>query len=82
MGSRLDLTDTGVALEIHVFDDRAAAEQYLKTGRAFRFDRHEPWAFSPGIDFYQGPSPDERASLRQKAGGYWQVAFWNQGARP
>lgn len=78
MGAQVEITDTGTEVEIHKFDTRELAKQYLMIGRGYKFDRHEDWAFTTGFDFYNGPIEGERATLRNKD-GLWQVCFWING---
>ncbi len=85
MGCTVEKTDTGVEIDVHVFDTKLAATHYLMVGRRYKYERHETWGFTSGIDFYQGPNPEERASLREKTSSHfgnpckktiWSVAFW------
>lgn len=77
MGAQIDRTATGVEIEIHVFDTRALAEQYVKVGRRYSFDKHEDWALClGGFDFYNGPVEGERATIRCKDGKAWHAVFW------
>jgi hypothetical protein len=85
MGCEVQKTDTGVEVDVHRFDTKEAAEHYLTVGRRYTYDRHETWGLTSGIDFYQGPNPGLRASLREKfergpisatPWHGWSVAFW------
>ena len=76
MGKRIEMTDTGVEVHVHLFDDKASAEHYMRVGRGYKFDRHEPWAFSEGFDFYSGPQTFERGCIRKSAGS-WKAVFWS-----
>ena len=78
MGCLVEITATGVEVEIHKFDTRERAQHYLTVGRGYTFDKHEDWALAPGFDFYNGPVEGERATLRNKD-GLWQVCFWING---
>lgn len=78
MGARIDRTETGTEVELHTFDRREAAIDYLTVSREYKFDHHESWAFTEGFDFYKGPIMGERAALRKKD-RHWQVAFWIEG---
>lgn len=76
MGARIEMTDTGTETEVHLFDTKAAAERYVTASRGYTYDRHEPWGFTAGLDFYQGPRPKDRAAIREAPGGYWKAVFW------
>lgn len=78
MGCQVDITATGVEVEIHKFDTRELAKQYLTAGRGYVFDKHQDWAFTPGFDFYNGRVEGERATLRNRD-GLWHVCFWING---
>jgi hypothetical protein len=78
----IEKLDDGQEVEVHKFDTREAAKQFL-TNRLYRFDRHETWGLTSGIDLYYspnytglGPFHRFRASLREKDSG-WSVAFWD-----
>ena len=75
MGCAVEKLDDGREIDIHMFDSKIAAIKYLVNER-YRYDRHEPWAFTSGLDFYDGPPRSHhKASVREKS-GYWQVAIW------
>lgn len=78
MGCQVEITATGVEVEIHKFDTRERAEHYLMIGRGYTFDKHVDWAFAPGFDFYNGRVEGERATLRNRD-GLWHVCFWING---
>lgn len=78
MGCLVEKTDTGVEIDVHVFDDCATATDYVIRARGYTFDRHDTWAFSPGFDFYRGPVEGERASVRHLRGA-WRAVFWIEG---
>lgn len=81
MGCMVEKTDTGVEVDVHVFDGLdgyAVAANYVITGRGYRFDRHEHWAGTTGFDFFVGPNPGERASVRPH-GMTWRACFWIEG---
>lgn len=75
MGCMIEKGHNGDDLEVHAFDSKEAATRYVTTGRGYTFDRHEPWGFTPGLDFYQGPEPKQRACVRLHK-DYWRVIFW------
>lgn len=77
MGCAVEKTDTGVEVEIHRFDTALDAVRYLTRARRYTFDRHEPWGFTQGLDFFKGSNPGERACLRYKD-KCWHAAFWLQ----
>lgn len=79
MGCLVEKTDTGVEIELHVFDTKADAAHYVTRPRRYTFERHEPWSFTPGYDFYKGAVEGERASVRQGPHGLWRAAFWIEG---
>lgn len=75
MGHRVEQAHDGAEVEIHRFDSKESAHHYVTVSRAYVFRRHEPWGFTDGIDFYQGPQAEQRASVR-KFDGFWTAAFW------
>lgn len=77
MGCLVEITDTGIEVDIHKFDFRERAVHYLTVGRGLTYDRQDSWGFSE-IVFYRGAN-GQRASLRKK-GGYWSAAFWQEGS--
>jgi hypothetical protein len=83
MGCAVEKTATGVEIDVHVFDTKDDAVHYVTRSRRFAFERHEPWGFTPGYDFFNGAFPGERASVRQgpQANGRptWIAAFWIEG---
>lgn len=84
MGCLVEKLDDGQEVEVHVFDTKLTATHYLTVSRGYTFDRHETWGFTSGIDFYQGPKPTLRASLREKTEAgrtLWSVAFWTDPRR-
>lgn len=78
MGCLVEKTDTGVEIEVHVFDTREAAQRFMQLSRLYRFDRHEPWFESYGFDFYNGPVEGERGAIRERDRA-WRAAFWIEG---
>lgn len=74
MGCQIELSDTGVLVELHKFDFAALAKHYLTQSRGYRFD----YNLTGDFDFYRGPVRGERATLRRKD-GRWQVAVWIEG---
>lgn len=83
MGCRVEKTATGVEIDVHVFDTKDDAVHYVTRSRRYTFERHEPWGFTPGYDFFKGAVAGERASVRQgpHANGVptWCAAFWIEG---
>jgi hypothetical protein len=77
MGAKIEVTDTGQEIEVHAMHNRVAAIHYMTVQRGYRFDRHETWGFTSGFDFYQGPKPEQRGCIRERANG-WYCIFWNQ----
>lgn len=78
MGHLVEITDTGIEIEVHVFDHRKDAAAYVLKSRGYTFDRHEPWAFTGGFDFYRGPNQGEHSAVSQR-GGKWRAVFWIDG---
>lgn len=78
MGCMVEKTDTGVEIDVHVFDTKADAEHYVTRSRRYAFERHDTWGTTPGFDFYNGAIPGERAVIRA-AGKAWRAAFWIEG---
>lgn len=76
MGCEVQKAYDGREIDVHRFDDKQNADAYLLNARGYRFERHEPWGCTAGIDFYAGPTPNLRASLREQR-GTWTVYFWN-----
>jgi hypothetical protein len=75
MGCLVERTDTGVEVDVHVFDRREDAVHYVTVSRLYRFERHAPWGYVGEFDFYTGPSPRARACVRKKDGS-WRACFW------
>jgi hypothetical protein len=77
MGCAVEKLPTGTQIDVHRFDNLGNAMNYVTVARAYKFDRHEPWAFTPGYDFYQGPQPNQKASIYFKE-NCWTAAIWEQ----
>lgn len=75
MGCLVEKTDTGIEVELHLFDDFALATHYMTVGRGYEFDRHEPWMSTPGFDFYNGPNG--KLGCVRILKGMWRAVFWN-----
>lgn len=50
---------------IDYFPTREAAHRFL-IAEGYVYDRHEPWGFSDGVDFYRRGA-DERAGLQHRS---------------
>lgn len=74
MGAEIKVTDNGVELEVHRFDDEHRARNYLTIGREYVFE-HTETLCQLRFDHYKGPVPGERAVLRFK-NNHWQAIFW------
>lgn len=79
MGCLVEKTDTGVEIDVHVFDSHGDAVHYVTRNRRYIYERHEAWGFTPGFDFFKGAVEGERASVRSGAGHTWRAAFWIEG---
>lgn len=77
MGHQAEQGYDGTALEVHSFDSELQAQHYVKTSRGYTYDRHEPWAFTSGIDLYKGPDAGQMAAIRPK-GKFWTASFWTE----
>jgi hypothetical protein len=77
MGCRVEQAHNGDVLDVHIFDTKEAAEHYVKIARCYSFDRHESWVGTPGVDFYQGPDREDRASVHRYQ-GTWRANFWRR----
>lgn len=77
MGHQVEKTDTGVEVEVHIFNHRKDAAAYVLKSRGYAFERTEEWVLGD-FDFYRGPQEGMRATVRQH-GGHWRAAFWHEG---
>lgn len=77
MGCLVEKTDTGVEVDVHIFNTWADAVHFLREHKGYSFDKHESWGMTSGFDFFQGPLVNQRAALREKD-GYYRVAFWEK----
>ncbi len=75
MGCLVEVTDTGVEVDVHVFNDWESANIYITKSRGYKADWQPHFRALPGFDFYTGPVLGERCSLR-KVGTTWRAAFW------
>lgn len=62
--------------EIIKCKDRVEAVQHM-LDRGFRYERHEPYAFTDGFDFYQGPVENLRGCVRTFK-GEWRAVFYER----
>lgn len=85
MGCMIEITDTGVEVQVHTFDTRRNAETYLTKSRGYTLDNSREAAEIPEyFDFYNGPLAGEKATLRAipskyVGGALYRVAFWLEG---
>ncbi len=78
MGCMVEVTDTGVEVDVHVFDTKADAEHYVTRSRRYSLAAfHGPDDFY----FYKSAVEGEHASIRRTRGGQtWRACFWIEGS--